>query len=425
MSKHILLFGSGKSSIYLIEFLRRECVVNDWLLTIADSNPAGLDSMQPHMERVTGIRLDVSNDSARRRLVNTADVVISLLPPLLHYLVATDCLEYGKHLLTASYIDKQVGALAREVKDRGILFLFEMGLDPGIDHMSAMRLIKKINQPGVRITSFRSHCGGLVAPESDDNPMHYKISWNPRNVLMAGSKGASFRQGGNLLQVSYEHLFDNCREIFIDETGELVFYPNRDSLTYMNMYGLENAETFIRTTLRHPAFCTAWSSIVKAGLTSDQQIVPHQPITFRQWSEPILPYVTAETREQYRFLGFFDDTPVPPMLRTSPDILLHLMETKMMMKPGDKDMVVMVHEVEFVEAGKNRKTASSLVLKGEDHIHTAMAKTVGLPLGVAASLILKNEIRLTGLHVPVLPEIYEPVLKQLEPQGITFTEISR
>jgi saccharopine dehydrogenase-like NADP-dependent oxidoreductase len=424
MSKHVLLFGAGKSSVHLIDYLLKECELNNWSLTVADSNLRTLQSRVSATSHLRAYLLDVSNTEARVALVREADLVISLLPPFLHFMIAEDCLKYGKDLLTASYVDMLVEALKPEIKHRGILFLFEMGLDPGIDHMSALRLIHRIKAEGGKIISFKSHCGGLVAPESDDNPMHYKISWNPRNIVMAGSAGASFKQHNDFFHVSYEDLFQNCSEISVDGIGNLAYYPNRNSLAYMKTYELEDAETFMRTTLRHPAFCTAWSKIVAAGLTDDTEQVNETALTFNKWSQPILPYVTAANRHQFEFLGLFDDLPVPATLRSSADILRFLMETRMMMSPADKDLVVMVHQVEFLLDGKKQKTTSSLVIKGKDHIHTAMSRTVGLPLGIAARLILREEIALTGLHLPVLPQIYNPVLAALEEEGIKFDEIT-
>ena len=297
-----------------------------------------------------------------------------------------------------------------------------MGLDPGIDHMSAMEIIHRIKNEGGQIHSFRSHTGGLVAPESDDNPWHYKISWNPRNVVMAGSAGAVFKEQGKSHNVPYANIFDECREVVIPGLDTLVFYPNRDSLSYIPIYGLETVSTFIRTTLRYPGFCANWKFLVKAGLTNDQLILNTDSLLFLDWSKPLQPFLTKENLSYFSWLGLMDDALVPHDSKTSADILQYLLETKMVMKPSDRDMIVMLHEIDYELANQSHCLKSCLIVKGENSIHTAMAKTVGLPLGIAAKLILQGRIKLTGLHIPILKEIYQPVLKELAANGILFQE---
>jgi saccharopine dehydrogenase (NADP+, L-glutamate forming) len=300
-----------------------------------------------------------------------------------------------------------------------------MGLDPGLDHMSAMELIHRIGAQQGRIRSFRSHTGGLVSPQSDDNPWRYKISWNPRNVVLAGSAGATYLKEGQIVTRSYTDLFDNCEEVPVEGIGSLAWYPNRDSLSYIPVYGLEGTETFIRTTLRYPEYCRAWSSIVRAGLTNDQ--IPLSPsLSFAAWSAPILPFVDGSNREPLNFLGLFSSDPIPAAAKTSADVLQYLLETRLAMSPEDKDMIVMLHEITFEDAaGDHKEIQSRLIVHGEDSLQTAMAKTVGLPLGIAAILLLEGKIRLQGLHIPILPEIYQPVLKELAAEGIRFEETIR
>ena len=375
--------------------------------------------------RILAVALQVEDEQAREMLVRDADLVISMLPPALHFLVARSCITWNKDLLTASYLDDAIKALEPAIREKGLLFLCEMGLDPGIDHMSAMQLIHKIRQEKGKILSFRSHTGGLIAPESDDNPWHYKISWNPRNVVMAGSAGARYKENGQLITRQYDELFGHCAEVSPDGIGPLAWYPNRDSLTYIPIYGLDEAVTFIRTTLRYPAFCKAWDCIVRAGLTNDRPLARSMPEpTFSSWSAPIRPFVNSGNKGLLEFLGLFDDAPVPANARSSADILQYLLETRLAMRSDDKDMIVMLHELEYESATHpvRHTVNSSLIVKGEDHVHTAMARTVGLPLGIAAKLILEGEIRLSGLHIPILPEIYDPVLRELAGQGIRFKE---
>jgi saccharopine dehydrogenase-like NADP-dependent oxidoreductase len=442
--KRILLFGAGKSATSLIRYLIAVASARDWLLVVAESNLPLAESKIGSAPHASAVSIQVENEAEREALVREADIVISLLPPALHYLVAGSCLKYSKDLLTASYLDPAIKALETEIREKGLLFLCEMGLDPGIDHMSAMELIGEVKRSGGRILSFRSHTGGLVAPDSDDNPWHYKISWNPRNIVLAGTAGARYKEDGRIITRVYSELFERPGAVFIKGAGDLAWYPNRDSLSYIPIYGLEEADTFIRTTLRYPGFCRAWKSIVRAGLTDAEKPVrtapgndrhalregPPQGLTFAEWSAPILPYVDEDNRAQFEFLGLFDGSAVAPGARTSADILQYLLETKLAMQPQDKDMIVMQHEIRYVMpdplpgAGVVREIFSTLIVKGEDSLQTAMAKTVGLPLGIAAKLILEGKIRLTGLHIPILPEIYIPVLHELEEQGIRFDKTS-
>jgi saccharopine dehydrogenase-like NADP-dependent oxidoreductase len=422
MAKHIILFGAGKSATHLIKYLSQECILNHWRLLVADSDLELARSKVQEAPFVQAIQVQVNDAEQRSLLVKESDLVISLLPPTLHFLVANDCLVYGKDLLTASYLDEQMKSMETSVKNSGLLFLCEMGLDPGIDHMSAMRLIHQIKQKGGKITSFKSHCGGLLAPESDDNPWHYKISWNPRNIVRAGSSGAMFKENNAITKVAYEQLFDNCKQVMIDKLNPLSYYPNRDSLEYMKLYQLQDALTFIRTTLRYPDYCAGWNVIVNAGLTNDITVVNNNELTIKQWAADLRFADALIFRKLFDYLGLFEAQPVPGNLKTSADILQYQLEKKLMMQPTDKDMIVMLHEIEFDLEGALHKTNSLLVLKGTDQINTAMAKTVGLPLGIAASLILKKKILVTGLHIPIIPEIYVPVLKELELQGIKFEE---
>ncbi len=499
MEKQILLFGAGKSATCLIDYLLKECALNQWSLIVADGNLAVAQSKIGNSSVARAVEVNVENAAERAALIKNASIVLSLLPPSLHYLVAEDCVAFEKNLLTASYVDEHIRKLAPSVAGKNLFFLCEMGLDPGIDHMSAMQLIDHIRDQGGVVTSFKSHCGGLVAPESDDNPWHYKISWNPRNVLMAGKSGAIFKDHGEVQRMQYEELFNPTRVIDYPEIGYLAWYPNRDSLGYINTYGLESAETFIRTTLRYPEFCFGWKHIIDLHLTDETEQYDTNGMTlqefFRQhlgkhgfsdWLEKQLigkfdktkqlleklmqlmkaeesadPEERAYMKEfmmvdeegrledvniaevkttaaatvagqmheanlamkQLYFLGMDDDTTVINKGTCSAaEVLLVALEKKLVLHEHDKDMIVMMHEIEYSVDNKDFAVKSYLTVKGEDHLRTAMAKTVGLPLGIAAKLILQGVIQETGVHIPVIPAIYEPVLKELELQGIAFRE---
>lgn len=498
--KHIIVFGAGKSATCLIEYLIATVQANNWQLTVADNNAALARSKTGDAFHTEAVGLDVENAADRAALIAKADLVISLLPPSLHFLVAKDCVELGKHLLTASYVEERIAALAPQVEKKGLLFLCEMGLDPGIDHMSAMQLIHRLKATGARITSFRSHCGGLVAPEHDDNPWHYKISWNPRNVVLAGKAGAVFKEHGREMHMPYEQLFDANRVVLIPELGYLAWYPNRDSLSYIPLYGLEEASTFIRTTLRYPEFCFGWKNVIELKLTDETELYDTDGMTLQQffqqhfnthgfsdWIEKQLTARFAQTKQlleklqqllkaeqevdeidrkalqdfmmvndsgqlmdinldevktkaaatvagqmheanlsmkQLFFLGMDDDTTlINKGTCSSADVLQFALERKLALGKDDQDMIVMLHEISYeTEEGDSQQISSTLIVKGEDPLRTAMAKTVGLPLGIAAKLILQDKIHLTGLQIPILSQIYQPVLAELQEHGIVFYE---
>ncbi|WP_133994370.1 saccharopine dehydrogenase C-terminal domain-containing protein [Dinghuibacter silviterrae] len=413
-SRHILLFGAGKSATGLIDFLTRQPGL---FVTVVDAREETALAKTKGAPGTRAVGLDVLAEAEKRlALVREAGVVISLMPPTLHQLIASDCLSIGRHLLTASYIDDAMRVLEPEVRAKGLLFLCEMGLDPGIDHMSAMSLLDGIRG---EVLSFRSHCGGLVAPSSDDNPWHYKISWNPRNVVLAGKAGARFREAGVDRQVAYEALFDPGRRVAIPGLGELAWYPNRDSLPYASLYGLEHVPTFIRTTLRHPDFCKGWNKVIGLRLTDETPAYDTDGLSLAEFFRIHCPGAAPD--EQMEYLGWNDATEINRGRCSAADVLQFALETKLTLKEHDRDMVVMLHEIEYREQGGVKTIASSLVVEGTDATHTAMAKTVGLPLGIAAMLLLEGRLKLRGLHIPTLPDIYTPVLERLEREGIAFT----
>ena len=497
--KTILLFGAGKSATVLIDYLLENAVAENWKTIIVDADLKLAQSKTGGSPRATATSFDINSSDERVKHIRHADIVISLLPPALHYLVAQDCVKYNKNLLTASYVDDNIRNLRAEVEKRKLLFLCEMGLDPGIDHMSAMKVIDSIRAKGGQIISFKSHCGGLVAPESDDNPWHYKISWNPKSVVLAGKAGAHFKENGDEKLLRYEELFTAERMVEIPEIGYLYWYPNRDSLSYASLYGLENTQTFIRTTLRHSDFMYGWKNIIDLKLTDEtpqyetnnktlnQLFKEHMDKNgFGEWLEQKLHERFARTKDmlenlmklmevekeaekegekvpesfmaadekgnletieidkvknraaaflaqnmheanltlkQLFFLGLDDkETLVNKGFCSAADILQFAVEKKLALRPYDKDMIVMLHEFGYDAGGQKSEIRSSLVVKGENSLHTAMAKTVGLPLGIAAKLILNGQIKLTGLHIPTAKEIYEPVLKELESHGVKFHE---
>ncbi len=495
--KTVLLFGAGKSATVLIDYLLENAIAEGWHLVVVDADLKLAESKIGNVQTATAVSFDITNTSERIRYIEKADIVISMLPPSLHIQVAKDCVAFQKNLLSASYMDDSIKELKTEIEESKLLFLYEMGLDPGIDHMSAMKIIDEIHEKNGKVISFQSHCGGLVAPESDDNPWHYKISWNPRNIIMAGKSGAHFKENGKEVKLEYEELFTAERQVEIPELGMLSWYPNRDSLSYIPLYGLENTPTFIRTTLRHPDFMYGWKNIIDLklidetlqyatdGKTLQEVFKEHMDKHgFGEWlteqlterfeetkgmMENLMKLMEAENQaeetgknmpdtfmtadakgnleeveidevknkaasilahkmhqanlilKQLFFLGLDDaDTEVNKGLCSAADILQFAVEKKLALRPYDKDMIVMLHEIEYELNGKKTAISSSLVVKGENNLRTAMAKTVGLPLGIAAKLILNGKIKLTGLHIPTSKEIYEPVLQELAAYNVKF-----
>ena len=430
--KNILLFGAGKSATVLIDYLLNNAIENKWQITIADSDKKLIEQktnghIAAHIEQ-----LNVTNDLAREALIEKSDLVISMMPPFLHIHIAKDCLHYSKHLLTASYADDTIKTMAAEAKNKGLIFLCEMGLDPGIDHMSAMQLIDDIKNKGGDITSFKSHCGGLIAPESDNNPWHYKITWNPRNVVLAGKAGATYKLNGNIINEKYETLFEGEKNIITlnNAVGTLSYYPNRDSIAYIDLYKLHNSNTFIRTTLRHQQFMQGWKNIIALKLTDEAVLYQSDDMSLADFFEKHFAEnnidaenISEQNKILLNFIGMNDHkTNINKGSISAADGLQFALEKKLLLSPTDKDMIVMQHEIEFTLNNEPHKITSSLIVKGEDSLRTAMAKTVGLPLGIAAKLILNGSITSTGLQLPITKEIYEPVLKELAANEIIFEE---
>jgi saccharopine dehydrogenase (NADP+, L-glutamate forming) len=445
--KRILILGAGRSATCLIDYLISHSDEKNYKITIADTSIELIESKTDKHPNTFAVELDANSSLQREQLVEQSDLVISMLPPHMHSLVANDCLKHSKHLLSASYIDPSIRALNEEVQNKGLIFLFEMGLDPGIDHMSAMKIFDEISSNGGIVISFKSHCGGLVAPESDDNPWHYKISWNPRNIIQAGMAGACYKEGGQIKNLTYQELFDIDQKVDVPGLGILGWYANRDSLGYIPLYKLNRVQTIIRTTLRYTDFMYGWNLIVKFQFTSQDKWINNQTMNGYEFLcshlghfgileefESALEVSLDEIKQKsppkhlavqlFSHLGLFNkEENITENCHSSFDVILKLAEEKWKLKKEDKDLIVMLHEIEYEDANENRKNiSSSLVLTGKDPIRTAMAETVGLPLAIAAGLVLDNKIHQKGVIIPTSEEIYNPVLDELESCGISFHE---
>lgn len=426
--KVILILGAGKSATVLIDYLLSQAIKNDWTICVADQNILLAETKVGNHPRAKTYGVSMEDADAVSNLVVAADIVISLLPPFYHLNTAKICLHFRKHLLHASYISDDLQQLHQEVAAAGLSFIGEMGLDPGIDHMSAMEMINNIKQSGGLISSFKSHCGGLLAPESDNNPWHYKISWNPKNIVLSGKDGALYLENNHVKTIQYKQVFEQPKRISIPELGDLAWYPNRDSIAYIKKYHLNGIDTFMRTTLRHPDFCKGWNIIVNLGLTNDVKFIPTKGLTTKTFFQTIQSTLLSEyskdenLHSMFNFLGMNEEEPIPIDNATSAMVLQYIIEKKLALLPNDKDMIVMMHELDYLLDGKKIKKTASLVVKGKDSSHTAMATTVGLPLAIAATHILNGNILRKGVYIPIFEDVYKPIMQDLSTMGIRFSE---
>jgi saccharopine dehydrogenase (NADP+, L-glutamate forming) len=438
--KNILVIGAGRSSTYLIQYLLNHSASEQWKVTVADVSIDLAKQKTNNHPNARAILFDIHNQQQREEEIKNADLVVSMLPASMHLEVAKDCIKFNKHLATASYVSPEMAALSNEASDAKVTFINEIGLDPGIDHASAMKLIDEIKESGGELISFKSYCGGLVAPESNDNPWGYKFSWNPRNVILAGQGTAQYIENGKYKYIPYNRLFTQIETIEIEGYGKFDAYANRDSLSYRKSYGIENISTLLRGTLRNSGYCKAWNVFVKLGLTDDTyKITASDSMTYLQLLESFLPESIFNIKEKlYRFMdnnlddetwemieytGIASESKIQLANATPAQILQNLLEEKWKLNAADKDMIVMQHLFEYKNnVGELKKITSTLVVKGQDQLFTAMAKTVGLPLAIASKLILQDKIKTRGVLIPTSKEIYIPLLRELELLGIHFIE---
>jgi saccharopine dehydrogenase-like NADP-dependent oxidoreductase len=436
----VLIAGAGKSSSHLIDYMLSNAK-QKWRVIIMDSNPEMIaEKLAGHPKGEAAV-IDIKDETARQALVKQADIVISLMPPDLHYLLAKDCIKYKKNLITSSYVSDELKALDEDAKNAGVSFMCEMGLDPGIDHMSSSSIIHGVQRIAGSIVSFKSFCGGLIAPESDDNPWHYKISWNPRNIVLAGKQGAVWLENGKIHEAKYEQLFPSTKRIKVEGVGPLGYYPNRDSMKYLDLYNLDDVKTFMRATLRHPSFMKGWNLIIEAGLINEDDSLAVDNLSYADWVAQVTKHKNdASLRDNFKkqfdaddkemkqidWLGLFDNRRVNGTGNmSSAQILQTLLEEKWKMRALDKDQVVMEHQIEYERRGVIVKFNSTMVVTGESRQYSAMSKTVGLPMAILAKKILLQEIStksILGVRIPVMPEVYVPVLKELKKNGIEFME---
>jgi saccharopine dehydrogenase-like NADP-dependent oxidoreductase len=440
--KNILIIGAGRSATDLIEYLLSQAEAHDWWITVGDFHLDLAKSKVGAHPRGKAIFFDINEELLIEQYVEKADLVASFLPPDMHIRVARACLRHAAHLVTASYLTEDMKVFNEAAKAQGLIFLNEMGADPGLDHMSAMQHIHAIQEAGGEILAFKSYAGALVAPECNTNPWGYKFTWRPMNVVLAGQGGtARYIRDHKFRYIPYHQLFSRLDEVEVPGGyGRLQAYANRDSLPYRKKYGLEEVPTLIRGTLRVPGFCDAWHALVTLGLTDHSyQIEKADQFSYRDWLEAYLPVQHTEdielataqfleldvdhpTMERLRYLDLFSDKKIGLKKGTPAEILLDLLEKKWVFEESDTDMLVMVHEFMYRQEGEVFRRRTAMACRGLDHQHTAISRTVGLPSGIGIKLILQGVIHSPGVHIPVKKEIYQPILQELTHFGITFEE---
>jgi len=440
--RHILVIGAGRSATNLIQYLAQHAQAQELEITVADLSLEAANKNINGMPKTRGIAFDVNDAAQRSSLISSHDLVISMLPAYMHLEVAKDCLAHGKDMVTASYISPDMLALDQEVRNKNLVFMNECGLDPGIDHMSAMKVIDSIREQGGEMLLFESFTGGLIAPESDTNLWHYKFTWNPRNVVLAGQGGAAeFIQEGTYKYIPYHRLFRRTEFLDIEGYGRFEAYANRNSLKYRSIYGLEDILTLYRGTIRHVGFSKAWNMFVQLGMTDDSYRIPNsEHLTYKEFVNLFLPYsptdsVALKLRHNLKIdqddlmwgkleeLDLFNTEKTIGIKNASPAMALQkILMDKWTLEPEDKDMIVMYHKFGYVLDGVKQQIDSHMVLIGEDQTNTAMAKTVGLPVAIAALKILNGVIKKPGVQLPITKEVYTSILKELEDYGVVFKE---
>lgn len=436
--KKILIIGAGLSASYLIKYLLANATKEKWHITLADANLELAQKKIAKNKNGIAVALDIQNEKQRAKFIAASDIVVSMLPAHLHLLAANDCLKFKKHLVTASYLSEEMKRLHTQALKANVLFLNEIGLDPGIDHLSAMQMIQNIQAKGGEIHSFESYCGGLIAPTFDDNPWNYKFTWNPRNVVLAGQATARYLENGLLKFIPPNRIFTQTKAIKVGKSGNYEAYANRDSLSYIEPYGIGSAKTVLRGTLRKKGYSAAWNCLIKLGLTDDTYILPHsEKLNYRELVTALIPAANTKNIETelakflaitkssslYKkiiWLGLLEEKAIGIKEATPAQALQKLLQEKWQLKAGELDQIVMKHEISYYLNNKLMHDHAYLVVDGENQTLTAMSKTVGLPMAIATKLILQNKIKSRGVQIPLSREFYEPILKELNKYGIAF-----
>ncbi|MGD2108721.1 MAG: saccharopine dehydrogenase C-terminal domain-containing protein [Phycisphaerae bacterium] len=437
--KKVLVLGAGLVTRPLVRYLLDQ---PDLHVTVASRTVSKADALVDGHPHGTTMTLLADDTDKLEKLISEHDLSVSLLPAPLHPVVAELCIKHRKHMVTTSYVSPQMKALDRRAKDAGVMILNEIGVDPGIDHMSAMRIIDDVRNRGGKVVSFKSYCGGLPAPDNNDNPFGYKFSWSPRAVCTAGKNPGRFLEDGKQVDVPGPELFACNHRMQVDGVGELEAYPNRDSLGYIEVYGLQGIATMFRGTFRYVGWCETLKAIVDLGLLEETPTTYPKGTTYAKFTAGFLKArPTGDLRkdlaaqlnldpaspvlDRLDWLGLFadDEIAITDNQTTPLDVLSERMLEKMPYKPGEKDMIVLCHYfiADFPGASSERIT-STMIDYGIPNGDSSMARTVSLPAAIGANLILQGKVMLPGVHIPVIPEIYNPVLDELATLDIKCVE---
>jgi len=434
--KNILVLGAGLVARPLVQYLLDQPDIH---VTVASRTVSKAQALIGERPNGRALAFDIERDGqSLGALVAGCDLAVSLLPYIHHLAVARECIAHGVHLVTTSYVKPEMRALDGAAKEAGVILLNEIGLDPGIDHMSAMRIIHRIHNAGGQVLSFRSYCGGLPAPDANDNPFGYKFSWSPRGVVLAGRNDALYLENGQRVEVPNRRLFATRHTVYVEGVGDLDAYPNRDSLSYIETYGIPETQTMYRGTLRYPGWCATWQKFVELGLLDLTERDDLGRLTFHSLLARMIgqPQTTdlrrdlaahldlpadSDVLDRFAWLGLLSDEPLPPE-RTILDVLAAQLQKKLVYGERERDMIVLLHDFVARYPDRQEHITSTMVDFGIPGGDSSMARTVSLPAAIACCLILDGQIRLTGVHIPVRPEIYEPVLDELERMGIRMQE---
>ncbi|NLL28845.1 MAG: saccharopine dehydrogenase [Bacteroidales bacterium] len=438
--KKILILGAGMSASTLIKYLLEKSTANNWFLTVADIDIKLAEKKIANHPNAKAASFNIKEDKDVDNLIQQNDIVVSMLPAIFHPIVGKKCLQFSKSLFTASYVSPEMRSYDKEAKEKNLLFFNECGVDPGIDHMSAMKTIDEIKEAGGKITGFESYCGGLIAPEFDNNPWNYKFTWNARNVILAGQAGAQFMENGKYKYIPYSRLFERITKTSMDGFGDFEIYANRDSLKYREIYGLQDVETILRGSMRRPGYCAAWNCFVQLGVTDDTyELNELNNLTNRSFIAAFLPenknksiednfceYLKIDRNgnifKRMEWLGLFEETPIKKGAKTPAQILQSIIEPKWQLGEKDLDLLVMQHIFHYELNNKKFKRTSSMGIIGTDPVHTAMAITVGMPMALCIESYLTGKISGKGVQTPVKKEYYTPILEGLKPFGVVFKE---
>jgi len=432
----VLILGAGMVTRPIVRYLLDQ---SDVFVTMASRTVSKAEKIIDGHPNGAAVEFVISDDDLLEELVRKHDLIVSLLPYTYHVKVAKLCIANKKHLVTTSYVSEEMRQLDAKAKDAGVLLLNECGLDPGIDHMSAMRIIHDVELNGGKIISFRSTTGALPSHEANTNPFGYKFSWSPRGVLLASRNSAKWLEDGKIVNIPGKHLFEHYYLKDVPNVGTFENYPNRDSIVYQDLYGLSDAQTVYRGTFRLTGWCETLRAIAELGWLQDIPLNGFSGKTYGDVSRFLLQADENENLpeeaavslglksysaviKRLEWLGLFSEKLLPVDKNNPLDYLNVLTLEKMSLNESERDMIVMYHEFIADYNGKNEYITSTLVNYGIPGEDSAIARTVTLPAAIAVQMILDKKINLSGVHIPIHPDIYNPILDELEKVDIVFKE---